>query len=104
MAALQDPRVSELLGLPPDQLLLEMRVVTSDDELYGGAAAIVYLAKQIWWAWPFYVIAQFPGGRSILWLSYRWFADHRNCSSGKCSVAQKNYHSDLLKQGKGEPR
>src|SRR5258708_25566863 len=52
MAALQDPRVATLLGLPPDQLLREMRVVTANNELYGGADAIAFLARQIWWAPP----------------------------------------------------
>src|SRR5258708_12500203 len=54
LAALQDPRVATLLALPPDQLLREMRVVTSDGQIHGGAAAIVYLAKQVWWAWPIF--------------------------------------------------
>jgi predicted DCC family thiol-disulfide oxidoreductase YuxK len=104
LAALQDPRVSSLLGVPPDQVLREMRVVTTDAELYGGADAIVYLARQVWWAWPLYVAAQFPGMRRILRTGYRRFADHRHCSSQECSVPQKKYRSDLLKDAKGESR
>jgi len=88
MAALQDPRVATLLGLPPDQLLREMRVVTANNELYGGVDAIVFLARQIWWAWPVYAAAQLPGMQHILQAVYRWVADHRNCSSGICAVTK----------------
>ena len=89
LAALQDPRVAALLALPPDQLLREMRVVTTEGEIHGGAEAIVYLAKQVWWAWPFFAAARFPGVLRILGIGYRWFANHRPCSSGACSVAEK---------------
>jgi predicted DCC family thiol-disulfide oxidoreductase YuxK len=89
LAALQDPRVAALLALPPNQLLKEMRVVTTEGQIHGGAEAIVYLAKQVWWAWPLFAIAQIPGVSQILGIGYRWVADHRPCSSGTCSVAQK---------------
>src|SRR5258708_35272777 len=61
LAALQDSRVVAFLALPPDQLLREMRVVTPEGQIHGGAAAVVYLAKQIWWAWPLFAIAHVPG-------------------------------------------
>lgn len=81
LAALQDPRVPALLGLAPDELLHEMRVVTTEDELYGGADAIVFLARQVWWAWPLYLASKFPGIGLLLRSGYRWFADHRHCAS-----------------------
>src|SRR6266568_33757 len=81
LAALQDPRVAALLALPSDQLLREMRVVTSKGDIHGGANAIVYLARQIWWAWPLFAAAQIPGVLRILDIGYRWFADHRQCAS-----------------------
>jgi len=90
LAALQDPRVAALLALPPDQLLREMRVVTTTGEIHGGAEAIVYLAKQVWWAWPFFAAAHIPGVSQILDVCYRWVADHRPCSrpcsANACSV------------------
>jgi predicted DCC family thiol-disulfide oxidoreductase YuxK len=89
-AALQDPRVAALLALPPEEMLREMRVVTSVGEIRGGAEAIVYLARQVWWAWPLFAAAQLPGVTRILDAGYRWFADHRPCSSGTCSPARKN--------------
>jgi predicted DCC family thiol-disulfide oxidoreductase YuxK len=104
LAALQDPRVSSLLAVPPEQLLREMRVVTTDAELYSGADAIVYLARQVWWMRPLYIAAQLPGMMHVLRAGCRWFADHRNCSSVRCSAVQKNYRNKLLKGAKGESR
>jgi predicted DCC family thiol-disulfide oxidoreductase YuxK len=104
LAALQDPRVAALLGLPPDRLLLEMRVVTCDGETYGGAEAIVYLAGQVWWAWPVFIAAKLPGVSRILTISYRWFADHRQCVSGRCSVPRKDRLVKSLGHAKGEPK
>ena len=54
-----------LLDLPPDDLLREMRVATGDGNIYGGAEAIVYLARQIWWAWPLYAAAKLPRARAF---------------------------------------
>jgi predicted DCC family thiol-disulfide oxidoreductase YuxK len=104
MAALQDPRIATLLGVPSDQLLREMRVITANNKLYGGADAIVFLARHIWWAWPVYAAAQLPGMQHILQAGYRWFADHRNCSSGMCEVIKKGQHGDLTSRAKGETR
>jgi predicted DCC family thiol-disulfide oxidoreductase YuxK len=101
---LQDPRVAALLVLPPDQLLRELRVVTANDEFYGGADAIVFLARQIWWAWPVFAFAQLPGMRRILHAGYRLLADHRNCSSGMCAVPKNGPHGDLTSRAKGESR
>jgi predicted DCC family thiol-disulfide oxidoreductase YuxK len=88
LAALQDPRVAALLSLPADQLLLEMRVVTTTGEIRGGAESIVYLAGKIWWAWPFFAAARIPGVLWILGIGYRWFANHRHCSTGACSLPE----------------
>jgi len=89
LAALQDPRVQALLGLPDPELLREMRVITTGGKVYGGAAAIVYLAQQIWWAWPLYAAAHLPVVSRLLNVGYRWFADHRTCSSSGCSMPLK---------------
>jgi predicted DCC family thiol-disulfide oxidoreductase YuxK len=92
LAALQDPRVALFFDLPPGVLLQEMRVATSDGECYGGADAIVYLAKQIWWAWPVYALAKVPGMRSVLRGGYRWLAAHRSCSPNVCLAAENRRH------------
>jgi predicted DCC family thiol-disulfide oxidoreductase YuxK len=89
LAALQDPRVQALLVLPPEDLLREMRVATTGGKIYGGAEAMMYLARQIWWAWPLYAAGKLPGVPRVLDAGYRWFAEHRTCSSGVCSVRPK---------------
>ena len=102
LAALQDPRVQALLASPPEELLREMRVATADGEVYGGAKAIVFLARQIWWAWPLYAAAKLPGVPRILGACYRWFAAHRKCSSGSCSLSGRGIHNDVLQHAKGK--
>lgn len=102
LAALQDPRVQALLALPPEDLLKEMRVATSEGKIYGGAEAIVYLARQIWWASPLYAIAKLPGVPRILDACYRWFADHRTCSSRLCSTVGKGIFDNPLDHSKGD--
>jgi predicted DCC family thiol-disulfide oxidoreductase YuxK len=104
LAALQDPRVQAHLALPPEDLLREMRVATADGKIYGGAQGIVYLARQIWWAWPLYAAAKLPGALRILDACYRWFADHRTCASGFCAISRKSSRHDVLRDPKGEPR
>jgi predicted DCC family thiol-disulfide oxidoreductase YuxK len=89
LAALQDPRVQALLDLPAAKLLQEMRVATSEGKIFGGAQAIVYLSRQIWWAWPLYAASRIPGVPPILDAGYRWIADHRSCASGVCAVRAK---------------
>jgi predicted DCC family thiol-disulfide oxidoreductase YuxK len=93
LAALQDPRVALLFGMPVVELLQEMRVVTSEEEFYGGANAVVYLARQIRWAWPVYALSRVPGMRRLLRGGYRWFAAHRRCASNAC-VAAPTRHQD----------
>jgi predicted DCC family thiol-disulfide oxidoreductase YuxK len=95
LAALQDPRVTALLALPPEQLSREMHVITGEGEIYFGAKAIVFLARQVWWAWPLLAAAQLPGAMRILDLGYRRFADHRRCSSSICPVARENGEKSL---------
>ncbi len=88
LAALQDPRVAVLLALPAEQLLREMQVVTCECEIYSGAKTIVYLGRQIWWAWPLFATAKIPGLPRILDGGYRWFAYHRHCTSSACSLPE----------------
>ena len=86
LAPLQDPRVPALLGLPPAQLLLEMRVLTSDGRQFGGADAVLYLARQVWWAWPLYALGKLPGMRRALRAGYRWIAARRSCAASACAM------------------
>ncbi len=90
LAALQDPRVHALLDLPPEELLREMRVATCEGQILGGAEAIIYLADQIWWAWPIFAVAKIPGFQRLFNAGYRWLADRRMRASGECSARKRN--------------
>lgn len=103
LAALQDPRVQALLGLPPAELLREMRVATAEGQIYGGAAAIINLSREIWWAWPLYAASKIPAVMAVLNAGYRWFADHRTCVGGACSISA-SAGNKLARQAKGETR
>lgn len=87
LAALQDPRAQALLNLPPAELLREMRLATAEGEILGGARAVVYLARRIWWAWPLHALSRIPGGMRVLDAGYRWFAVHRTCTERGCTAA-----------------
>jgi predicted DCC family thiol-disulfide oxidoreductase YuxK len=117
IAPLQDPRVGALLGLSKEDLLVEMRVLLADDggsgqqsdgrrtdgrqssarqsvDLeFGGADAVVALAREIWWARPFLWFSKLPGGMRALDAGYRWVASRRRCAatqSNATSCAIKN--------------
>ena len=53
LAPLQSAWVTECLDLPEHELLSRMRVLTRDGRDYAGADALIYLARHVWWAWPF---------------------------------------------------
>ena len=97
LAALQDPRAQSLLNVPPVELLREMRLATTEGKIYGGAEAIVYLSRQIWWAMPLFVASKIPGVMEVLNRGYRWFANHRSCSAGVCLAfgSQSRFASHL---------
>ncbi|HUK31137.1 MAG TPA: DUF393 domain-containing protein [Candidatus Acidoferrum sp.] len=102
IAPLQDPRVGSLLGLSREDLLVEMRVLLADGAAhgrqinggqvagtqFGGADAVIALAREIWWARPFLWFSKLPGGMRVLDAGYRWVASHRKCAATKTSAAQ----------------
>ncbi len=82
---LQTPWVQERLGLKPNAPFEEMHVLTRDGHDLGGADALIFLARQIWWAWPFYVLSHLPGARPFADRTYRWIAAHRGCNHITCA-------------------
>jgi predicted DCC family thiol-disulfide oxidoreductase YuxK len=77
---LQTPRVQKRLGLQPGAPLEEMRVLTRENRILGGADAVIFLAGTIWWSSPLPLVAKLPGGRGVLDRGYRWIAAHRGCT------------------------
>lgn len=86
LGPLQSLWVPAATGIQPRELLREMRVLTAHGELYGGADAVVYLARRIAWAWPLWAIAQWPPAMRVLRAMYRWVAAHRYCGLRNCPV------------------
>jgi predicted DCC family thiol-disulfide oxidoreductase YuxK len=91
LAPLQDPRVAALLGLSHDKLMREIHLLVSDGTPYGGADAVVALARQIWWARPLVWLTKIPGVPHLLRTTYRLIAANRSCSATSCSVPPANH-------------
>ena len=92
VAPLQDPRVGALLGMNRESLLMELRFLLSDGKQYGGADAVVAVAREIWWAHPLAWFAKLPGVMKLLHSGYRWVATQRSCAATnhtECAVPPK---------------
>jgi predicted DCC family thiol-disulfide oxidoreductase YuxK len=87
LAPLQDPRVGVLLGLSRNDLLRELRFLLSDGRQFGGADAVLALAREIWWAQPLVWLSKLPGMMDILRLGYRWYAARRHCAAAMCAIS-----------------
>ena len=86
LAPLQDPRVAALLGLSHEQLMREMQFLLSDGTRYGGADAVVALAREIWSWRPLVWLSRSPGMMEVLRKGYRKVAASRSCASVSCPV------------------
>ena len=62
----------------------EMKVLTVAGKWLGGAQAIAYLCRQVWWLWPVGGLWGLPGMHRV----YRWVAAHRYCWGGRCEVCR----------------
>jgi predicted DCC family thiol-disulfide oxidoreductase YuxK len=86
LVPLQIPGASAELGVPGDQLLAEMRLRSHDGTVFGGAAAVVEIARRIWWAWPLWALSRLPAAMRLMCATYRWIARRRSCTSGACEI------------------
>src|SRR5258708_2391623 len=57
----------------------EMKLVTVGGKTIGGAKAIVYLARRVWWGWPLWAVSRVPRVVRLLERGYRRFARRTNC-------------------------
>jgi len=86
---LQSAAEEGLLQIPQDSLLDDIRVLPRNGELQSGADAYLYVARRIWWAWPFYAIFSLPGFNRLLWWGYRWFNRNRYRISRHCPLPRE---------------
>jgi predicted DCC family thiol-disulfide oxidoreductase YuxK len=77
-----------LLGLKEGDALAEMKVI-SGGRVYGGADALLQIARAIWWAWPLFILGKAPGMKALLRKTYVRFAANRPCDDGKCEVLER---------------
>ena len=83
---LQSDWARRALKVPEADLLREMRVVTLQGEVFGGADALLYLARRIAWAWPLWALASVPGVKPLVGAVYRIVAANRTCAGNACRV------------------
>jgi predicted DCC family thiol-disulfide oxidoreductase YuxK len=86
LTPLQSPDACERLGVAEEDRLKEMRLRLSNGSVYGGADAVVEIARRIWWAWPLWLLSRFPGVMRPMRVAYAWIARHRGCANGVCRV------------------
>ena len=55
-----------MLGVSDEHLLDEMRVRLEDGAVFGGASAVMAIARHIWWAWPLWALSRLPGAMPLL--------------------------------------
>ena len=88
-APLQASWVRALLQLREEELLSEMRVLLHTGESFGGADAIIEMAKCVWWTRPLAALARIPRMRRALCAAYRQIAARRSCLGAACSTRPK---------------
>jgi predicted DCC family thiol-disulfide oxidoreductase YuxK len=86
LVPLQVRGASAEFGVSEDQLLAEMRLRLCDGRVFGGAAAVVEIARRIWWAWPLWALSRLPGAMRPMHAAYWWIARRRSCENGACEI------------------
>ena len=81
---LQAEWVPDSLGMTRDEIVRDIRLLTAGGSSYAGADVYLYIARRIWWAWPFGFLFSLPGFKSLIWAGYRWIAANRHCTSAQC--------------------
>ncbi len=81
---LQTSWVKRQLALPDAELLVEMRFLRPDGKFFGGADALLEIARYFWWAWPLRQLGCIPPVTKMLRAGYQWVAKNRNCTNHVC--------------------
>src|SRR4051812_12028129 len=66
----------------------EMKIVTFEGDLIGGADAIAYICGRIWWARPLLLLWLIPPLRDRFRRWYAYVAARRHCLGGSCRLPQ----------------
>jgi predicted DCC family thiol-disulfide oxidoreductase YuxK len=76
------------LELKPGTSPTEMRVRTANGAEFGGADAVLYLARFVWWGRPLRWFARLPRAKRLLERIYREIASRRSCDGGACLLPE----------------
>lgn len=86
LVPLQTPGACAAFDVGDEHLLDQMRLRLPDGTVFGGAAALMEIARRIWWAWPLWALSRLPGAMRPMRAAYRWVTRHRRvfdvCTSG----------------------
>jgi len=83
---LQSPAVRAALHLPETELMAEMRVITPQGFVFGGADALVYLSSIL--CKPLFWLTRIPGVMPLLRRVYRYVARNRDCAGHTCKTCR----------------
>jgi predicted DCC family thiol-disulfide oxidoreductase YuxK len=86
MATLQERWVEDRLGVTPEHILDDLRLLLSNGDQIAGADVYRYVMRRIWWAYPLYLFSAAPISRSLFNWGYRIFADNRHRISNSCGI------------------
>ncbi|MBK8268606.1 MAG: DUF393 domain-containing protein [Planctomycetes bacterium] len=67
----------------------EMRVVLRDGSVIGGAEAVAYLMRRVWWMWPAGVAGRLPIVRTVARRLYQEVARRRYQIGGACKMHRR---------------
>ncbi len=93
VAPLQEPWVAARVGVPPDALLTDIRLLFRDGRQLAGADVYRYVMRRLWWATPLYLLAAAPCLRQLFDGAYRAFADHRHRISRACGLGPEAHEA-----------
>jgi predicted DCC family thiol-disulfide oxidoreductase YuxK len=83
---LQTPGAAARLRVPEAALLEEMKVLLPGGRVLGGADALAFLFRAVWWLWSVGALLSAPGLRLLGRALYRWLARRRYCLGGVCAI------------------
>jgi predicted DCC family thiol-disulfide oxidoreductase YuxK len=92
---LQSAYEDGVLQISQETLLDDIRVLLRSGKMQSGADAYLYVARRIWWAWPFCAVFQLPVLNGVLWWGYRWFNRNRYRISRHCRLPQQGEQGQL---------
>lgn len=86
----------ERYGLSLDDVMTQVWIITKQEEVLGGAAAVNHCFHYIWWARPLAFLYRVPGLRHLEDWLYRWIAAHRHLMPGStatCALTPATKHA-----------